>query len=114
MDYKNITTAKGAIAMNKIITYVLEVKEPLDKAKTDVWIHSLFNKYGSIILRSKGFINFAGEDYRYEFQAVRKTFTSCAEDVWPENEIRKTSIVLIGTDLPDKETLEVGLRGCIA
>lgn len=111
---KNVTSDKDVICMDKIRSYALEVEEPLDKAKTNVWINALFNQYGSTILRSKGFMNFAGEDYRYEFQAVRKTFHSYANDVWPGDEPRKTSIVLIGTELPEKEALEAGLRACIA
>lgn len=106
------TTKEGIILKDSITSYVLEEKAPLDKAKVNTWINTLFNSHGSKILRSKGFFNFAGEEYRYEFQAVRKTFHSYANQTWPENEERKTVLVLIGENLPDKNELGRSLAEC--
>ena len=97
-----------------IKSYVLDIKEPLDKAKVNLWINELFQTRGSKILRSKGFFNFAGEDYRYEFQAVRKTFHSYANQVWKADDDRRTVVVLIGEDLPQQGLLLASLRDCIA
>lgn len=102
--------------MDKIKSYTLEVNEPLDKSKVNTWINDLFQTHGTDILRSKGFLSFAGENYRYEFQAVRKTFHSYAHDVWKPDEERKTVLVLIGDrdKIPEQEELLNGLRNCIA
>lgn len=99
-------------AMADIKSIALEIKEPLDKGKTNEWIQKLFVENGSKILRSKGFFNFRGEEYRYEFQAVRKSFHSYAHDLWDGNEERKTTIVLIGENLPDRKDLERSLYEC--
>lgn len=100
--------------MQGVTSYVIEEERPLDKAKVNVWINNLFQIHGAKILRSKGFLNFAGEDHRYEFQAVRKTFHSYANDIWPEDEERKTVIVLIGENLPDQAELSSTLSACVA
>lgn len=103
----------GGENMDGITSYAISIDQPLDKAKVNVWINKLFTEYGDKLLRSKGFLNFAGEDYRYEFQAVRKTFRSYAHDKWADGDERRTVIVLIGTELPDKQELENTLRACI-
>ena len=87
-------------SMDNIKSYILEETAPMDKAKVNEWINKLFNEHGKDILRSKGFLNFTNEDYRYEFQAVRKTFHSYAHDIWPSDEERKSVLVFIGNALP--------------
>ena len=99
--------------MPDIRSIVLTIEEPLDKAKVNRWINDLFQRSGAKILRGKGFFSFTGEDYRYEFQAVRKSFHSYAHDRWSEGEERKTTVVLIGEQLPDRNELEESLRDCI-
>lgn len=103
---------EGRIYMDPISSIVIEEELPLDKAKVNKWIQSLFEGHGSKILRSKGFFNFIGEDYRYEFQAVRKSFHSYAHDLWPDGEPRKSVIVLIGEDLPSQRELKQSLEEC--
>lgn len=101
-------------SMQGITSYVIEEDRPLDKAKVNTWINELFQIHGSKILRSKGFLNFAGEEHRYEFQAVRKTFHSYANELWSPDEERKTVIVLIGENLPDQAELSSTLSACVA
>lgn len=96
-----------------IKSIVLTADEPLDKALVNQWINGVFQTNGSKILRGKGFFSFAGEDYRYEFQAVRKSFHSFARDRWGEDEQRKTTVVLIGENLPEQEALEASLLRCV-
>lgn len=106
--------SEGDENMDGVTSYAISVSEPLVKEKVNHWINELFTTHGDRILRSKGFMNFAGEDYRYEFQAVRKTFRSYAHDRWGEEEERKTVIVLIGVDLPEKAEVEAALLDCRA
>ena len=105
---------EGVNNVDGVTSYAISIDQPLDKGKVNHWINALFNEHGDRILRSKGFMNFAGEDHRYEFQAVRKTFHSYANDLWKDGEERKTVIVLIGVDLPDKKETEDALLSCIA
>ena len=105
---------EGGTPMDGVTSYSISIEEPMDKQKVNNWINKLFHEHGDRILRSKGFMNFAGEEHRFEFQAVRKTFHSYANEVWQEGEPRKTVIVLIGIDLPSREETEQELRACIA
>lgn len=89
------------MVQDNIKTLVLTENRPLDMEKMNEWIKNLYLTKGMKILRSKGFLYFKGEDYRYEFQAVRKTYHSKADKKWEGNEERKSVIVLIG----DKEIL---------
>lgn len=104
---------EGAEYMDPISSIVIEEDQPLDKAKVNDWIQALFDDHGAKFLRSKGFFNFYGEDYRYEFQAVRKSFHSYANELWPENEERKSVIVLIGENLPPQKELKRTLHECV-
>lgn len=112
-NLKQADTREETEYMDGINSIVIEEKEALNKEKVNRWIQALFDSYGAKLLRSKGFFNFAGEDYRYEFQAVRKSFHSYANELWPDGEERKSVIVLIGENLPDRQELTRTLHECI-
>ncbi len=82
-------------SVDNIKTVVLTENRPMDKEKVNEWIQNLFVTHGNKLLRSKGFFYFKNDDYRYEFQAVRKTYHSKADKVWEDNEERKSVVVLI-------------------
>ena len=105
---------EGAEAMNDIRTYTLVEKRPMDKAKVNAWTDRLFKMEGPKLLRCKGFFNFSGEDYRYEFQAVRKSFHSKADRKWKDGEERKSTVVIIGENLPDEKKLREEFAACAA
>jgi G3E family GTPase len=63
-------------------------------------------------LRSKGFFCFAGTDYKFEFQGVRTSFHSKAEDLWQDGEERKSTVVLIGENL-NEEKLKTEFAQCV-
>lgn len=98
--------------MDGISTTVLSESRPMNKEKLDAWIQNLFIKHGEKILRSKGFFNIAGSDYRHEFQAVRKTFHAKTDTVWGDDEERKSIVVLIGKELPDDTELQKSFSNC--
>jgi G3E family GTPase len=100
--------------VDSIRTIVLSEKQPLDKDKVNEWIQNLFENRGLKILRSKGFLYFAGSEHRYEFQAVRKTFHSKADRYWESGEERGSVIVLIGEELDDARDLQNSFSACRA
>ena len=87
---------------------------PLDKDKVNAWINDLLSRRGHMILRSKGFLSFAGYDHRYVFQGVRKTFHSKADRPWKPDEQRASTIVLIGEGLDDAKELQQAFSQCVA
>ncbi len=101
-------------SMDGIKTVVLSEGCPMDKDKVNEWIKDLFVNRGHKILRSKGFLDFAGSDYRYVFQGVRKTFHSKADRLWQPGEERGSVIVLIGEGLEDEADLQASFSACVA
>lgn len=99
--------------MNEFQSVSVELDEPLDREKTDAWLSSLFERYGGNLLRGKGLFHIHGSDYRFEFQSVRESFHARTEELWGR-EPRRTSIVLIGTNVPSYQTLYQELKACIA
>lgn len=110
---KNLTPNEGVSSMSGIQTIVLSEKRPMDKEKINKWINDLFETTGPKILRSKGFFYFYGESWRYEFQAVRKAFHSKADQLWKEEDERKSTVVLIGENLPDEKELRESFAACV-
>jgi len=100
--------------VDNIQSVVLSEIRPMDKDKINVWIKDLFTSRGDKILRSKGFLNFAGSDHRFVFQGVRKTFHSKADRLWKPDEERTSYIVLIGEGLDDAEELQKSFSACVA
>ncbi len=122
-DADLVATTSGAVRdanareednMDPFQSVVLSEARPLDKEKVNVWIDKLFAQRGRKILRSKGFLNFAGYDHRFVFQGVRMTFHSKADRLWEPDEERKSSIVLIGEGLDDAADLQRSFSECVA
>jgi G3E family GTPase len=93
---------------------VLTETRPLDREKVNVWINDLFARQGMKILRSKGFLCFAGYEHRFVFQGVRMTFHSQADRLWEPNEVRRSTIVLIGEHLDNAKEMQGSFSACIA
>lgn len=109
----NVSKGDDNLLNDDIKTVVLSESSALDKEKVNVWIQNLFVNDGIKLLRSKGFFNFSDTDYRYEFQAVRKTFHSKADRLWENDDERKSVIVLIGEGL-DEQKYQESFHNCIA
>lgn len=107
-------TEGGGEAMDGIETITLVQDRPMDKQKINAWISHLFENHGQDILRGKGFFCFQGEDYRYEFQSVRKSFHSKADRLWQEGDERKSVVVLIGKAGLSQLGLQATFDKCVA
>ena len=94
----------------KSISLVSDV--PLDLDKFQAWFGRLLQTRGQDILRSKGILDFKGEDDRYVFQGVHMLMDGAPMGAWPKG-ARQSRIVFIGRDL-DTMGLEEGFAACRA
>jgi G3E family GTPase len=85
---------------------------PLDLDKFQTWFGRLLQTRGQDILRSKGILDFKGEDDRNVFQGVHMLMDGAPRGKWPEG-ARQSRIVFIGRDL-DSMGLEEGFAACRA
>mgnify|MGYP006247695841 FL=1 len=85
---------------------------PLDLDKFQTWFGQLLQTRGQDILRSKGILDFNGEDDRYVFQGVHMLMDGAPMGAWPEGS-RQSRLVFIGRDL-DTMGLEDGFAACRA
>ena len=85
---------------------------PLDLDKFQTWFGQLLQTRGQDILRSKGILDFKGEDDRYVFQGVHMLMDGAPMGAWPEGS-RQSRLVFIGRDL-DTMGLEDGFAACQA
>ena len=85
---------------------------PLDLDKFQTWFGQLLQTRGQDILRSKGILDFKGEDDRYVFQGVHMLMDGAPMGAWPKGS-RQSRLVFIGRDL-DTMDLEDGFAACRA
>ena len=85
---------------------------PLDLDKFQTWFGQLLQTRGQDILRSKGILDFKGENDRYVFQGVHMLMDGAPMGAWPEGS-RQSRLVFIGRDL-DTMGLEDGFAACRA
>ena len=89
------------------------VGEPLDQARFQAWIGALLQEQGQDILRSKGILDFKGEQRRFGFQAVHMMADGDFIAPWKADEPRRSRIVFIGRNL-NRPRLRRGFESCRA
>jgi len=85
---------------------------PVNPDAFNRWLSALLQANGADIFRSKGILNFAGQELRYVFQGVHMLIDGYLERPWPPGP-RENQLVFIGRKL-DREMLEIGFRRCLA
>lgn len=85
----------------------------LDENKFQAWFGKLLRERGQDILRSKGILDFAGQDERFVVHAVHMLTDGSPLGPWPEGKPRGSKLVFIGRDL-DKMGLADGFAACKA
>ncbi len=90
-----------------------EVHDKISGQRFNQWIGLLLQGRGSDILRTKGILDFAGEDRRYAFQAVHMMADGDFIGPWREGETRSSRIVFIGRNL-NRPLLRRGFESCVA
>ncbi|MGH7108419.1 MAG: CobW family GTP-binding protein [Acetobacteraceae bacterium] len=88
-----------------------EVEKPIDPERFNAWISVLLAEKGQDLLRSKGILDYAGEDRRFAFQAVHMMADGGFIGPWKKAEPRKSRIVFIGRNL-NRPQLRRGFESC--
>jgi G3E family GTPase len=96
-----------------VMSMSFEVSAPVDPGKFNTWIGELLQNKGQDLLRTKGILNYPGEDRRFAFQAVHMIADGDFVGAWPEGSLRKSKIVFIGRNL-NRPQLRRGFEGCVA
>ncbi|MCB8875426.1 CobW family GTP-binding protein [Acidisoma silvae] len=87
------------------------VSRPIDPQKFNGWIGALLNAKGADLLRTKGILDYQGEDRRFAFQAVHMIADGDFIGPWKDGEKRQSRIVFIGRDL-NRPQLRRGFESC--
>ncbi len=88
-----------------------EVSRPIDPERFNAWITQLLAQKGQDLLRTKGILNYAGDDRRFAFQAVHMIADGDYIGPWKEGDPRKSKLVFIGRDL-SRPVLRRGFEAC--
>ena len=99
---------------NEDVTSVsFEVERPIDPERFNAWISVLLQEKGPDLLRTKGILQYKGEDRRFAFQAVHMIADGGFIGPWREGERRTSKIVFIGRNL-NRPQLRRGFEACQA
>lgn len=94
-----------------ILSMSFEIKEPIDGARFQTWMDNLLQEKGADLLRTKGILNFAGEDQRFAFQAVHMMANGDFIGPWRKDETPVSRLVFIGRNL-NRPQLRRGFESC--
>ncbi len=94
-----------------ITSVSLSADTPLDEEKFHAWFGKLLRERGQDILRSKGILDFKGQDERFVVHAVHMLTDGSPLGPWPEGKARASKLVFIGRDL-DTMGLASGFAAC--
>jgi len=84
---------------DEVSSVSFETDKPIDPEKFNIWIGALLNEKGADLLRTKGILNYAGDDRRFAFQAVHMIADGDFIGAWKPDEKRTSRIVFIGRNL---------------
>jgi G3E family GTPase len=90
-----------------------ELTKPIDPEKFNAWIGQLLAEKGQDLLRTKGILDYQGDNRRFAFQAVHMIADGDFIGPWPEGEPRKSRLVFIGRNL-NRPQLRRGFEACQA
>jgi G3E family GTPase len=107
--------AKPAVLRHnpEVTSVSLRLDRPLSMPKFENWFRRMLAAKGQDLLRSKGILDFAGQDKRYVMHAVHMQVDGKPTTEWKPGEKRDSRIVFIGRKL-DAEDLKRGFESCAA
>jgi len=96
-----------------VTSFVFRESRPLDLERVDEFLGTIVQAYGPKLMRYKGVLNIQDVDRRIVFQGVHMLMGHDEGAAWKPDELRETTIVFIGRDMP-KDVLLAGLKLCVA
>jgi G3E family GTPase len=100
-------------SLDQVRSFVVQLTEPLDQGQVQDWFSYVIMRHTERLLRYKGILNIHGLKSRVVLQGVHSLIEVSADRDWLPGEVRKTTVVFIGKDLPE-EDIRDGFRRCIA
>jgi G3E family GTPase len=98
---------------SEVTSVSFELDRSLDAERFNAWIGGLLAQQGQDLLRTKGILDFAGQDQRFAFQAVHMLAEGDVIGPWRDGEPRRSKLVFIGRKL-NRPELRRGFEGCLA
>lgn len=95
-----------------VASFAIEEDRPLDLKKINRWLNELIFMFGMDMYRYKGILSIKGVDQQIIFQGVNMAFDISKGKDWGDLP-RKSSLVFIGKDLPEK-MLRSAFQDCVA
>ena len=95
-------------AKDRIGSFVFRSEQSFDDRRLQDFLCAIARVYGPDLLRYKGVLSIAGLPYRVIFQGVHELMGASAGAEWADDELRLSTMVFIGRDLPI-EIIEQGM-----
>ncbi len=89
-----------------------ELDKPIDPERFNAWIGVLLQEKGPDLLRTKGILNYAGDNRRFAFQAVHMIADGDFIGPWAPDAQRTSKLVFIGRNL-NRPQLRRGFESCV-
>ena len=97
---------------DRIGSFVFRAERPFDGRRLQDFLGAVVRLYAADLLRYKGVLAVDDLPNRLVFQGVHELMGGSAGQPWAEDEIRSSTMVFIGRDLP-RDILEDGLSKCL-
>ncbi|WP_333873211.1 CobW family GTP-binding protein [Methylobacter sp.] len=94
-----------------IASFVYRTDKAFDAAKMIAFIDIMVRDFGNDLLRYKGIVHIAGCDRKVIYQGVHMLLADSIGVPWAADEIRRSTLVFIGRNLP-KQAIHEALESC--
>jgi G3E family GTPase len=97
---------------DEVTSFVFRAERDFDAERLQGFLRGLVAEHARDLMRYKGVVSFVGLDSRVVFQGVHMLMNSDIGRPWADGEVRHSTLVFIGRNLP-KEKFTAGLERCL-